>query len=79
MAAVRMMLSAVREEAAVLSTELATSAKVGAGEVVARTSEMEVVSPGAGYRAVEASLKQSNGGGESIHLGVCVHCKEVRG
>lgn len=58
MAAVRTMLSAAREEAAIISTELATTARTATIEV-SRTAEMEM-NPNVVRQAIKASVKQGS-------------------
>ncbi|RSH83050.1 hypothetical protein EHS25_005760 [Saitozyma podzolica] len=61
MAAVRAMMSVVKEEAAVITTEVAASARVGVAEAVAGPSRAaaEVVNPLAVRQTVEASVKEA--------------------
>ncbi|WWC88240.1 uncharacterized protein L201_003146 [Kwoniella dendrophila CBS 6074] len=68
MAAVRTMMSAVREEAAVITSELAVAARTGGPEgvaVVERNVIMEM-NPVAIRQAAEASVKEAIGGESSL-------------
>ncbi|WVW85133.1 hypothetical protein I302_107170 [Kwoniella bestiolae CBS 10118] len=65
MAAVRTMMSAVREEAAVLTSEMAVAARTGGLEVVERNVIMEM-NPVAVRQAAEASVKEVIGGEPSL-------------
>jgi hypothetical protein len=62
MAAVRSMMSVVREEAAVVTAELAATARTSAIEAT-RTAEMEV-NPTVVRQAVKASVKETTVAGE---------------
>ncbi|WWD05134.1 hypothetical protein V865_003206 [Kwoniella europaea PYCC6329] len=65
MAAVRTMMSAVREEAAVLTSEMAVAARSGGLEVVERNIIMEM-NPVAVRQAAEASIKEVIAGEPSL-------------
>lgn len=61
------MFSAARQEASVISAELATTARTGiveVGGIAARAGEMEVVNPMAVRQMAEASVKEGLAGGE---------------
>jgi hypothetical protein len=70
MAAVRGMLSVVREEAAVLSAEMATTARTATVEL-SRTAEMEM-NPNMIRQAVKASIQETAVGGEFLYPSSCV-------
>jgi hypothetical protein len=61
MAAVRTMFSAAREEVAVLSAEVVSSARTGALEAV-RGAEVEVLNPLQVRQMAEASVKEVSSG-----------------
>jgi hypothetical protein len=65
MAAVIRMMSAVREEAAVISTEIGVAARTGAVESVASSSRTvaEVANPLAVRQVIERGVKEAAAGG----------------